>query len=164
MRMKFVGALFAGIVAVLAADTEVAAQSVQELAVKERQEIMKGLFPKYLGPISRVARGESTDVAAIPDLAQKAKADLQKVAALFPPNSMREQVKETRAKPEVWSERVEFDAAIAKLNGELDKMADAAKGGKVEDVRAQFSALGQACGGCHGGPDKSGGKFRFEAE
>ena len=132
--------------------------------VKERQETMKSLGPNFYRGFSQVARGESTDVAAIPAKTQEAVAALQKLATLFPAGSGREATPDTRAKPEIWSQRSAFDAALTKLVSETQKLGDVAKTGNIEAVKAQFAAVSEACGGCHGGPAKSGGTFRFEAQ
>ena len=38
----------------------------------------------------------------------------------------------------------------------------AARSGNLDAVKAQWLKVAEACGACHGGPAKSGGKFRFE--
>ena len=45
-----------------------------------------------------------------------------------------------------------------------DTIGDDAKKGDVEKVKADWTILAKACGACHGGPKKAGGKFRFEQE
>jgi cytochrome c556 len=70
----------------------------------------------------------------------------------------------TRAKPEVWTQRADFDAAMTALVDALKTMGDDAKKGDVEKVKADWTIAAKACGACHGGPKKSGGKFRFEEE
>ena len=132
--------------------------------VKERQEIMKSLFPTYYRGFAQVARGESTDVADIPAKAQEAAATLQKFGTLFPTGSGREAVPETRAKPEVWTQKVAFDAAIAKLVAETQKLGEVAKTGNVDAVKTQYTAVSEACGGCHGAQGRTGGTYRFEAQ
>ena len=143
--------------------TAVLAQNAPAV-VKERQETMKSFWPNFYRGFSQVARGESTDVAAIPAKTQEAVAALQKLATLFPAGSGREATPDTRAKPEIWSQRSAFDAALTKLVSETQKLGDVAKTGNLEAVKAQFAAVSEACGGCHGGPAKSGGTFRFEAQ
>ena len=153
-------------IAVLALALSLTAQaaSAQNAAavVKERQEIMKTLFPNFYRGFSQVARGESTDVAAIPAKAQEAVAAVQKFAMLFPTGSGREVVPETRSTPAVWSEKAAFDAAIAKLVAETQKLGVVAKTGGVDAVKTQWTAVSEACGGCHGAQGRTGGKFRFE--
>lgn len=56
---------------------------------------------------------------------------------------------DTRAKPEIWSERAKFDAAATKMQEEVTKLAAAAKAGNADQVKAAFGATGQACKACH---------------
>ena len=56
---------------------------------------------------------------------------------------------ETRAKPEIWSERAKFDAAAQKLQDEVAKLNAAAKTGNFDQVKAAAGAVGQACKACH---------------
>ena len=149
-------------VAVALIGTSALAQSAAD-AVKQRQDIMKGLFGNYR-TASQIARGESTDVASVPASAEKAIADIRKFATLFPAGSGREAVPDTRAKPEVWSMRSEFEAKNTALIEETQKLANAAKTGDIEAVKAQYANVSRSCGGCHGGPRPSGGTFRFEAQ
>ena len=85
-----------------------------------------------------------------------------RVATMFPAGSGREGAPETRAKPEVWTKRAEFDAAVADMVKETAALGDAAKAGNADAVKAAWPKVAEACGACHGGPNKSGGKFRFE--
>ena len=140
------------------------AQSAPTQAVKERQEIMNSLWPNYYRDMSRVARGESPDIAAIPAKAAQASEAFKKAALLFTPGSGRDAVPETRAKPEIWTRKAEFDAAVALMIKETDALGEAAKSGNLDAFKAQYAKVGQVCGGCHGGPAKSGGTFRFEVQ
>lgn len=142
-----------------------AGASAQDAAAstKARQDAMKSYFPNYLRGFTQVARGESTDIASIPAKASEAAADFRKMPSLFPAGTGREATPDTRAKPEVWSNRAEFEARANRLAAETDKLGEIAKGGNIDAVKAQVAVVGQACGGCHGGPPRSGGDFRFEA-
>jgi cytochrome c556 len=133
-------------------------------AVKERHEIMKDLWSNYYRGFAQVARGESTDVASIPQKASEASATIRHFVTLFPPGSSPDKFPETRAKPEIWSDRAGFEATANTLATETDRLGEAAKSGNVDAVKAQFAKVSQACGGCHGGPTKSGGKYRTEVQ
>jgi cytochrome c556 len=84
-----------------------------------------------------------------------------KIVANFPPDTGRDAVPDSRAKPEVWSKRSEFEAAAEKMVAEADKLVAVTKANEINAFRAQFKLFGQSCGGCHKGPKKEGGKFRF---
>lgn len=146
----------------LASGASVGAQDGAQI-VKQRQEAMKGLWPNYYSVLAKAAQGDSSAVAATPEKAQQASAEVRKIASMFPAGTGRDAVPDTRAKPEVWSEEAEFKANLAKLAGETEKLSEVAKGGSADAIKAQFANVAAACGGCHEGPIKSGGKFRFEA-
>jgi cytochrome c556 len=56
---------------------------------------------------------------------------------------------DTRAKPEIWSERAKFDAAASKMQDEMVKLNAAAKTGDPAALKAAAGSVGQACKGCH---------------
>ena len=131
--------------------------------VKERVDLMKGVVPKYLRDFSAVARGESTDISGIPAKAEAAAAEFRRIPVVFPAGSGRDAFPDSRATPDVWAKRADFEAAAVKLATETEKLGEIAKAGNLDAVKAQVASVGQACGGCHGGPARSGGPFRFEA-
>lgn len=138
-----------------------AAQTPAQIA-KERGEIMGGLWPDYYRDISQVARGTTSDLSVVVTKAAAATEALKKEATLFPPGTGRDVVPTTRAKPEIWTQRADFDKAMNDLIAATTAIGDAAKSGSVDAVKAQWPKVAEACGACHGGPKKSGGKFRFE--
>ena len=56
---------------------------------------------------------------------------------------------DTRAKPEIWSERDKFNAAATKMQDEMVKFNAVAKAGDVAALKAAAGNVGQACKGCH---------------
>ena len=56
---------------------------------------------------------------------------------------------ETRAKPEIWTERAKFDAAANKMQEEVGKLNLAAKSGNLDQIKVAFGAAGQSCKACH---------------
>lgn len=136
------------------------APNAKEVA-KEREDLMKGLWRGYYRDMSQAAKGEG-DPKVLAVKATDAAAQMKKFATLFPAGSGREGAPETRAKPEIWTQRADFDAAVNKLVVETTAFADAAKAGNADGMKAAWPKIAEACGGCHGGPSKSGGKFRFE--
>ena len=131
--------------------------------VKERQDQMKAYFPTHMRDFIMVMRGESTDLSAMPAKVTAAVAAFRQISVMYPAGSGREANPDTRAKPEVWSQRAAFDAATQKLVVETEKLGELARANNLDGFKAQAAIVGQACGGCHGGPPKSGGQFRFEA-
>ncbi len=55
----------------------------------------------------------------------------------------------TKAKPEIWSDRAGFDKAAANLVAAADKLAQLAEANDKAGFATQYTATGQACGGCH---------------
>lgn len=56
---------------------------------------------------------------------------------------------ETKAKPEVWTEMDDFKAKLEKMQGEAAKLADVARGGDLNALKAQVGETGKACKACH---------------
>jgi cytochrome c556 len=55
----------------------------------------------------------------------------------------------TRAKPEIWTEKDKFNAAIAKSQEDMLKLAAAGKTGNLDQIKAAFGTVGQSCKACH---------------
>lgn len=55
----------------------------------------------------------------------------------------------TKAKPEVWSEKDKWTAAVNKSQEEVTKLNAAAKTGNLDQIRAAVGAVGQSCKACH---------------
>jgi cytochrome c556 len=56
---------------------------------------------------------------------------------------------DTKAKPEIWTERDKFNAAATKMQDEMVKLNAAAKTGDVAVIKAAAGDVGKACKGCH---------------
>jgi len=140
------------------------AQTAPAQIVKARQDGMEKNWTDYFKDIATTIRSGNPDLPLVATKAAGAIEHLKKLAQLFPPGTGRDVVPATRAKPEVWTQRADFEAALIALMDATKTIAEDAKGGDVEKVKADWTSLAKACGGCHGGPKKSGGKFRFEEE
>ena len=55
----------------------------------------------------------------------------------------------TRAKPEIWTNRADFEAKAKSYQDEAVKLQAAAKIGNLEQIKSAFGALGDTCKGCH---------------
>lgn len=60
-----------------------------------------------------------------------------------------DKVGNTRALPEVWSKRADFDAAAKKMQDEMVKLQAATKTGNLDQIKAAFGETGKSCKGCH---------------
>lgn len=56
---------------------------------------------------------------------------------------------DTKAKPEIWKERDKFDGGARKMQDEMAKLAAASKTGNLDQIKAAFGPVGQACKACH---------------
>ena len=57
--------------------------------------------------------------------------------------------KDTKAKPEIWSNRADFDAKMDKMQAEAAKLPAAVKGGDTAAFKKQVADTGAACKACH---------------
>jgi cytochrome c556 len=57
--------------------------------------------------------------------------------------------KDTRAKPEIWKNRADFDAKMEKMTGEAAKLPAVVKAGDTAAFAKQVHDVGQACKACH---------------
>ena len=56
---------------------------------------------------------------------------------------------DTKAKPEIWTERDKFNASATKMQDEMAKLNAAAKTGDIGAIKTAVGGVGQACKGCH---------------
>ena len=57
--------------------------------------------------------------------------------------------KDTKAKPEIWTKRADFDAKMDKMTTETAKLPAVARSGDVAALKTQVHAVGEACKACH---------------
>ncbi|MGI9154883.1 MAG: c-type cytochrome, partial [Rubrivivax sp.] len=55
----------------------------------------------------------------------------------------------TKAKPEIWSEKDKWNAAVAKSQDDVNKLVAAGKSGNLDQIKTAVGAVGQSCKGCH---------------
>jgi cytochrome c556 len=161
--MRFVFTPIFAVFLLLSASQTSFAQTPADI-VKERQHGMDENWTTYLRDVAGTLRSGSPDLALVATNAAQASEHVKKLATLFPPGTDRNAVPTTRAKPEVWTQRADFDAAMTALADALKTLSNDAKKGDLEKVKADWTDAAKACGACHGGPVKAGGKFRFEKE
>ncbi|MSO85172.1 MAG: cytochrome c [Rhodospirillales bacterium] len=122
------------------------AQVQPEHRLKYRQGVMRAVAFQW-GPLTGVAKGEAEWG---PAMAQKA-ANLAALAVIaedvFPEAS--KGLANSDAKPEIWAKPDDFKAKMTAFKVETAKLADLAKAGNVEAIKAQINATGKTCGGCH---------------
>ena len=57
--------------------------------------------------------------------------------------------KDTRAKPEIWKNRPDFDSRMDKMTAEAAKLPAVVKAGDMSAFKKQVHDLGEACKACH---------------
>ena len=121
------------------------AQDAAEGIIKYRQNVMKSQAG-HLGAISGVVKGQVPFKEHVAIHAAALNGTSRMILQLFPEGSGRG---ETRAKPEIWQQWSKFEQAAQKLQDETAKLAQVANSGDLEQISAQFTVVGKACGGCH---------------
>jgi cytochrome c556 len=143
MRKTFIaaGAAFA-----LAIPLTVLAQAKPETLVKQRQAAMT-LQGKYIGPIGAMVNGKIPYNA---DVVARNATYLENLSQM-PWDGFHESTKgeKSAARPEIWTEPTKFQEAADRLQAETVKLATAARAKDEAGVKAQFPAVGKACGACH---------------
>ena len=56
---------------------------------------------------------------------------------------------DTTSKPEVWTERAEFETQMDTMINAAEKLFEVSKAGNLDAIRPQFGALGKSCKSCH---------------
>lgn len=118
-----------------------------EDAVKYRKAAFQ-VMAAHFGRIGAMANGKAPFDAA----AAASNAEVVAFAAKLPFAGFVEGTSGTEKgspKATVWTERAKFDDGAKKLQEASVKLAAAAKGGKLDDIKAAFGATADTCKGCH---------------
>ena len=106
------------------------------------------LLAMNFGPMGAMAKGEMPwDDKRLQAYAR----DLEAAAGLdlmrgFPPGSDKGT---TRAKPEIWQNRADFESKLEDLRKAAAELNVAAKGGVKDNIMQKIGAAGKACKACH---------------
>jgi cytochrome c556 len=124
------------------------AQVKPEVLVKQRQAVMT-LQGKYFGPIAGMASGKVSPYNA--DVVSRSATYLENLSQMawdgFHENTKGE--KNTKALPEVWSQKAKFDELAQRLQAETAKLGEVARAKNEAGVKQQYAAVGKVCGACH---------------
>lgn len=104
---------------------------------------------KAFKAINGQLKSASPDVGAIAGHASLIHRYAPQVPSWFPAGTGPQDGVRTDARAEVWQEPDRFRKAAAGLVAPAARLAEAAKGGDLEAVRAAVKPLGQACKTCH---------------
>lgn len=124
----------------------VSAQAKPEDAIKYRQGVYRVIGWNF-GPMAAMVKGDRPyDAVAFARHAEIVAYMSKLPLEGFVPGS---ENGETKAKPEIWLDMDDFKAKLEKMQGEAAKLAEVAKGGDFQAVKAQFGETGKACKACH---------------
>ena len=138
--------LAAGVILAVASGAAIA-QVKPDVLVKQRQAVMT-LQGKYFGPIAGMASGKVSPYNA--DIVARNATYLENLSQMawdgFQPSTS--DVK-SAALPAVYSDAAGWQQAIDRLQTETAKLGAVARARDEAGVKAQWGAVGKACGGCH---------------
>lgn len=118
-----------------------------EDAIKYRQSALT-LLGNHFGHLGGMAQGKIPFDAAAASL----DADVVALASKLPWHAFgpgTDTGRPTAARPEIWKEEAKFKAASEKMQGEVAKVAAAAKTGNLDNLKAAFGPAAQSCKACH---------------
>jgi len=118
-----------------------------EAAVEYRQSVYEVMAWNF-GPMGAMAQGKVPyDAAEFAKRADRVAMVAPMLTEAFPPESR--SVRNTKLKPEAWSNRADFDAKLKDLLDRTAALATVAKGGDFEKSKAAFFDAANACKACH---------------
>jgi cytochrome c556 len=145
--LKFRPSLTVAALALVTALPAAAQFQKPEDAVKYRQSAFT-VMANHFGRIGAMANGRVPFDAAT----AQANADIVVAMSKLPYTAFGEgtdKIGNTRALPEVWSKRADFDAGAKKMQEEVVKLQTATKTGNLDQIKAAFGDAGKSCKACH---------------
>jgi cytochrome c556 len=125
-----------------------------EQLIKYRQAVYTVLGGNF-GPIAAMASGKAPfDARELALRAERVAFLARMLDEAFPPESR--EGAPTRAKPEIWSTRSEFDDLLDDMQRKTTELASVARDGELAKIKPVVNDLGEACKACHD-------KFRAKA-
>jgi cytochrome c556 len=125
------------------ASTQTASRTPAEY-VEARQKLMKDHGDAWKQTQDSAKAGNWAGVATNADRMAK---NASQMVALFPEGAMTDK---SKAKPEIWQRKAEFDAAAKKMETEAIRLRDTARAGNANEANAILKDFGRTtCGNCH---------------
>ena len=126
-----------------------AADQKPEDVVQYRQSVYT-IIGWNFKPIGAMVKGEVPfDAAAVARHAQYIEMMSKAAPEGFSKGTGPDVVKDTEAKPEIWTKATEFDSKMKDFQQEAAKLAEVAKGGDEKAIKAQFGKTAETCKACH---------------
>jgi cytochrome c556 len=118
----------------------------QSSPIKQRQDIMEA-NGDAMKVVTAMVKGERPyDAKAAADAMKAIHDSAPKFVTLFPEGT--EKGEKTKAKPEIWKNKKDFEDWGKQLQDDTTKAQAAAAGG-LDSFKTAFAAVGKTCGGCH---------------
>jgi cytochrome c556 len=126
-----------------------AADQKPEDVVEYRQSVYT-IIGWNFKPIGAMVKGEVPfDAAAVARHAQYIEMMSKAAPEGFSKGTGPDVVKDTEAKPEIWTKATEFDSKMKDFQQEAAKLTEVAKGGDEKAIKAQFGKTAETCKACH---------------
>jgi cytochrome c556 len=149
MNKQWVMILAGGILGMGVLTAVNAADQKPEDVVKYRQSVYT-IIGWNFKPIGAMVKGEVPfDAAAVARHAQYVEMMSKAAPEGFSKGTGPDVVKDTEAKPEIWTKPGDFKTKMDNFQQEATKLAEVAKGGKEADIKAQFGKTAETCKACH---------------
>ena len=143
--MKTTKFRIAGTIAVAIAITISAAAMTATEAIKERQKEMEGVRDAMMTLAAIAKKEQPFDAEVVRTSAAKMAGHLEKTEELFPAGSGEGEA-QTWAKPEIWSDRAQFDKLMASTH---QAAVDLQSVTEAEAFGPSLGKLGYGCKSCH---------------
>ena len=122
-------------------------------AIKYRQSVYTVMYGNF-APLGAMVKGTAPyDAAKFTQRAERVAYLAQLAGEAFPAESQSGAT--TAAKPEIWTNRAEFDKLMKNWQDKTVALAKVANGGNLDAIKPAFGAVVEACKACHD-------KFRVE--
>ena len=114
-------------------------------AITQRQALMKEQGAAMQSISNKLKAGQIQAIAADADKLQETS---KRIPKLFPEGSVNANT--SRAKPEIWQKRSEFEGYAKSLNTKAGELEATAKTGNAQATQTMVADLGKTtCGACH---------------
>ncbi|MBL8258685.1 MAG: cytochrome c [Candidatus Competibacteraceae bacterium] len=149
MRKQFAMVLAGGILGAGILATGYAAEGKPEDTVKYRQSLYN-IIGWNFKPMGAMAKGEIPfDATAVARHAQYVEMMSKALPESFAQGTGPDAVKNTEAKPEIWTKTAEFDTKMKDFQREAAALNEVAKSGDEKAIKAQFGKTAETCKACH---------------
>lgn len=123
------------------------ANKAAEFAIKYRKSLYFMMYGNF-APLGAVVKGAAPyDAKAFTQKADRVAFLSVMAGDAFPAESA--SGAPTDAKPEIWTNRAEFDKLMKNWQDKTAELAKVSRGGKLDAIKPAFIAVGDACKACH---------------